>query len=53
VISRRSYFCHLDVPAIGEKNSTFITDAVFVKMLSLMQLEHLAFEVGTAKVTNY
>jgi hypothetical protein len=52
VISHRSYPCNVHPPAIiDEKKSTFITDAVFVKILSLMQLEHLAFEVDPAKVT--
>jgi hypothetical protein len=37
-------------PGKDEENSTFLTDAVFVKVLSLMKLEHLAFEVDTARV---
>jgi hypothetical protein len=48
VISHPYYVFHL--PGKDEENSTFLTDAVFVKVFSLMGLECLNFNVHTARV---
>jgi hypothetical protein len=47
-ISNRSYGYHR--PGIDEEDSTFLMDAVFVKVFSLMKLERLTFDVDTARV---
>jgi hypothetical protein len=48
----RSNSHHSNLRENGEADSAFLTDAIFVKVLSMMQLEHLIWNAGNARVTS-